>query len=53
MWLRIMKSRVCGRLMKTNNRKKRWGLLTRLPHEREVDIQAAFVVYEGGITDAV
>jgi hypothetical protein len=39
--------------MKTNNRKKRWGWLTRLTHEREVDIQAAFVVDERGITDAM
>ena len=29
------------------------GLLTRLTHEREVDIQATFVVDKGGIADAV
>jgi len=29
------------------------GPLTRLTHEREVDVQATFVIDEGGITDAV
>lgn len=29
------------------------GLLTRLTHEREVDVQAAFVIDKGGIADAV
>ena len=47
------KTRVCGRLRRTNNRTRVWSGLTRLTHEREVDVQAPFVVDEGGITDAV
>ena len=38
-----------GRL--TNNRNK--GGLTWLTHERKVDVQAAFIVNERGITDTV
>jgi hypothetical protein len=44
----------CGRLRKPiiENRTKGVGL-TRLPHEGKVDVQATFVVDEGGIADAV